>query len=56
MFNLKILTSFSSILSLFFISNQALAENIGQSRIAAGLHYPSDHLYSKWLLDNNYIV
>ena len=33
-----------------------LAENIGQSRIAAGLHYPSDHLYSKWLIDNNYIV
>tara|TARA_A100001011_G_scaffold400833_1_gene519566 strand:- start:3785 stop:4291 length:507 start_codon:yes stop_codon:yes gene_type:complete len=32
-----------------------LTEKIGQSRISAGLHYPSDHLYSKWLIDNNYI-
>jgi hypothetical protein len=31
-----------------------LAENIGQSRIAAGHHYPSDHEYGKWLIDNIY--
>ena len=31
MFNLKFLTSFSSFLSLLFISNKALAENIGQA-------------------------
>ena len=31
-----------------------LAENIGQSRIAAGHHYPSDHKYGKWLVDNIY--
>lgn len=32
-----------------------LAESIGQSRISAGLHYPSDHLYAKWLVDNGFI-
>ena len=31
MFNLKFLTSFSSFLSLLFVSNKAFAENIGQA-------------------------
>ena len=32
-----------------------LAELIGQARIAAGHHYPSDHKYGKWLINNIYI-
>lgn len=31
-----------------------LAELIGQSRISAGHHYPSDHEYGKWLVNNVY--
>lgn len=29
----------------------SLAESIGQSRIAAGWHYPSDHSASKWVIE-----
>ena len=28
-----------------------IAEQCGQSRIQAGIHYPSDHKFSKWLVD-----
>lgn len=29
-----------------------LAEQCGEARIIAGLHYPSDHAFSRWLVQN----
>ena len=28
-----------------------IAEQCGQARIQAGIHYPSDHMFSKWLVE-----